>query len=119
MLACVLPAIEDTTPAEPRRVAEARLRRSGYSALGEIRCEVAGQAVRLIGRVPSYYLKQLAQAIVCEALDDHVVLNQIEVVSPPARRPEGASRPAWREHPEPSPRVKAEAPASSHPKTQL
>jgi hypothetical protein len=119
MRARVLPTPDGPTPAEAVREAEAGLRRSGYSALAEIRCEALGDGVRLAGRVPSYYLKQVAQAVASEALGGLAVLNRIEVVAPPARPPVGGTPPAWREHPgRPRPEG-ADGPPESHPKTQL
>jgi len=49
---------------EARRLAEARLEGSGYSALRRLRCECREGVLRLSGSVPSYYLKQVALAAV-------------------------------------------------------
>lgn len=65
-----------------------RLRRSGYSALWDVSCDVHGKTVRLLGHLPSYYLKQVAQAIVAEVEGVRRVINLIEVAAP-------ASRPSW------------------------
>ena len=40
-----------------------QLRRSGYMSLRSVRTAVDCGCVRLHGRVPSYYLKQLAQTV--------------------------------------------------------
>jgi osmotically-inducible protein OsmY len=63
--------------------AEDRLRRSGYLALRDIPCEVRGGVARLRGRLPTYYLRQVAQAIVAEVDGVIVVSNQIEVIRSP------------------------------------
>ena len=67
-----------------------RLRLSGYSPLQDVSCDVRGGSVRLIGRLPSYYLKQVAQAIVAEVEGVRLVVNRIEVAAR-ARRPCPAS----------------------------
>jgi osmotically-inducible protein OsmY len=60
--------------------AEARLRRSAYPEVGRVRCEFRGGIVTLWGRVSSYFLKQVAQALVF-GMDGVVgVDNQLEVV---------------------------------------
>ena len=46
--------------------AECRLRRSGYLALRGVTCDISGGALRLHGRLPTYYLKQVAQTIAAE-----------------------------------------------------
>jgi osmotically-inducible protein OsmY len=70
----------------PCRIAEgeahARLRRSGYLALRDLRCEVASGVLHLRGRVPSYYLKQMAQSIVDEVDGVVQVFNFVEVGEP-------------------------------------
>ena len=43
------------------RLVEGVLRRSGYLALRDVSCVAVGQALYLRGRLPSYYLKQVAQ----------------------------------------------------------
>jgi osmotically-inducible protein OsmY len=62
--------------------ADDRLRRSGHLALRDIACDVRGGVVRLRGRLPTYYLKQVAQAIVAEVDGVIAVSNQIEVIAP-------------------------------------
>lgn len=79
-------AERDPLAVEARR----RLRRSGYSALKRVTCEAEGGTLRLRGRLPSYYLKQVSQAIVTEIADVKRIVNQIVVAaagsSPGARR---------------------------------
>jgi osmotically-inducible protein OsmY len=69
--------------------AEARLRRSAYPEVGRVRCELHGGTLILWGRVSTFFLKQVAQAVVrgVEGVVD--VDNQLEVVPPqPRRRPD-------------------------------
>jgi hypothetical protein len=46
-----------------RSAAPARLRSSGYAGLRRLRCEVTDALVIVRGVLPSYYLKQMAQAV--------------------------------------------------------
>jgi CBS domain-containing protein len=69
--------------------AEGRLRRSGFPALRTLVDRGPRGVLRLEGRVPSYYLKQAAQAVVAEVEGVRRVLNRIEVISPPGRPPVG------------------------------
>ena len=59
--------------------AERRLRRSGYLALRDVSCEAHAASVQLHGRLPTYYLKQLAQEIVAAVEGVRQVINRIEV----------------------------------------
>jgi osmotically-inducible protein OsmY len=78
--------------------AEDRLRRSGYLALRDIACAVREGVACLQGRLPTYYLKQVAQAIVAEVDGVIVVSNQIEVLpsaqASPIGRGDGSRRSA-------------------------
>jgi osmotically-inducible protein OsmY len=65
-----------------RREAEARFRRSGYLALSDVACDVHDGVVHLRGRLPSYYLKQVAQAVAAEVEGVRLVVNRIEVTAP-------------------------------------
>jgi hypothetical protein len=56
-----------------------RLRRSGYLALRDVTCEVDGESLHLQGRLPTHYLKQLAQAIVAQVEGIRFIVNLIEV----------------------------------------
>lgn len=67
-----------------------RLRRSGYSALRDVSCDVHGGDMRLIGRLRSYYLKQVAQAVVADIEGVHRVVNLIEIAVT-ERSPEGGA----------------------------
>ena len=66
-------------------LAENRLRRSPYLALRDIGCADHEGAVTLRGRVPTYYLKQLAQEVVADVEGVHAVINRIEVLTPLSR----------------------------------
>lgn len=60
---------------------EQRLGSSGYLALRRIRCECDGDVLSLRGCVPSYFLKQMAQAIAGDTAGIRRVDNQIQVLS--------------------------------------
>ena len=86
--------------------AEDRLRRSGYLKLRDISCEVRESVARLRGRLPTHYLKQVAQAIVAEVEGVVVVMNQIDVIASGndsrSGRGEGSRRAPWfRQNPHP------------------
>jgi osmotically-inducible protein OsmY len=73
-------------------LAESRLRRSAYLALQHVSCEFRAGVLTLRGRLPSYYLKQVAQAVVAEVEGVERIDNQIEIV---ARTPPPASGEGW------------------------
>jgi osmotically-inducible protein OsmY len=85
-------------PAAPRPEAlsqvEGRLEQSGYSALRRVRCDFRDGVLRLRGHVPSHYLKQVAMARAAEVEGVRVIVNEIEVVRPPADG-EAPERFAW------------------------
>ncbi len=62
-------------------VATRRLRNSGYSALGDLRCDAPDGILRLSGRVTCQYLKQVAQEVVTSLPEVHRVVNRIEVIA--------------------------------------
>jgi hypothetical protein len=66
------------------------LEQSSYGALRALVCDVdaALGTIRLSGRVPSHYLKQLALAVVSEVAGDRSIVNEIQVIRAP-RRPSG------------------------------
>lgn len=87
MTASVRTTAEPSLPTVPRPIAVEvlnRLRRSGYLALQDVSCVVNGEHASLQGRLPSYYLKQVAQSIVAEVDGIRRVTNLIEVVNRPA-----------------------------------
>ncbi|HLW64668.1 MAG TPA: BON domain-containing protein [Gemmataceae bacterium] len=53
---------------------------TGHRTLAEVRVTAGGGSITLQGRVPSYFLKQLAQEIAKQAGDVQSVHNQILVV---------------------------------------
>jgi osmotically-inducible protein OsmY len=65
-------------------LAQDRLERSGYSILSRVRCECYDGVLRLSGLLPSHYLKQVAMARAAEVEGVRAIVNEIEVVSPPA-----------------------------------
>jgi hypothetical protein len=75
-------------------LAESRLRRSGYSALQHLSCECGAGVLTLRGRLPSYYLKQVALAVVATVEGVQHIDDQVEVAAPAAAPvlPEGARR---------------------------
>ncbi|HYT89933.1 MAG TPA: BON domain-containing protein [Gemmataceae bacterium] len=66
----------------PAELAEGRLRRSSYLALRGVSCAWDAGVLTLRGRLPSYYLKQVAQASVAQVGGVERVENRIEVVAP-------------------------------------
>ena len=76
-------AIAGTTARERRieESAESRLRRSGYLALRDISCTCHDGEMTLWGRLPTYYLKQLAQHLVAEIKGVRRIINEIEVLA--------------------------------------
>jgi BON domain len=55
------------------------LRSSGFAALRRLRCEVTEAVVIVHGVVPSYYLKQMAQAVILRLNGIRSVMNLVEV----------------------------------------
>lgn len=64
------------------RTAEERLRSSGYLALRDVACLARDDEVYLHGRLPSYFLKQLAQEITAGVEGVRRVINRIDVLRP-------------------------------------
>lgn len=65
--------------------AEGQLRRSSYLALRSISCECRDGTLILRGCLPSYYLKQQAQAAVARVEGVGSITNEIEVLVPSRR----------------------------------
>jgi hypothetical protein len=63
-----------------QREAQRLLSLSGYLALREVRCESVRDEIRLLGRVPSYFLKQLAQEVVAPIEGVRSIVNLIQVM---------------------------------------
>ncbi len=62
-----------------------QLRQSRCSALPDISCDVIGERLWLSGRLPSQYLKRMAQALVLGIEGVHRVVNLIEVADTAGR----------------------------------
>lgn len=75
-------------------IARAALRRSSYFELRGISCEFSGGVLTLRGHVPTYHLKQIAQASVVDVPGVVEVHNLIEVT--PARASAGSDA-SWQE----------------------
>jgi osmotically-inducible protein OsmY len=58
---------------------ECALRATGYGPLRRAEVSVQARLVILTGRVPSYYLKQIAQTIALAVPGTHRVRNDVEV----------------------------------------
>jgi osmotically-inducible protein OsmY len=95
----ILPSRGSSRRADVGLEAEYRLRRSGYLTLRDVSCDASAHGLQLRGRLPSYYLKQVAQAVVAEVEGVNRVINLIEVVSPECRPTTGRVRAAWRSNP--------------------
>ena len=67
---------------EIAEIAQAALRRSAYFELRGVSCDFAGGVLTLRGRVPTYYLKQLAQATVVDVPGVVEIDNRVEVALP-------------------------------------
>ena len=61
---------------------ERALRARGYRALHAVRISVRNRVVFLEGRVPSYYLKQLAQVTAMAVPGAHQIRNELDVAQP-------------------------------------
>ncbi len=61
-----------------------RLRASAYFAHRDIDCVHQGGVLTLRGRLPSHYLKQMAEALVSDIAGVRAVANRIEVMTPMA-----------------------------------
>ena len=64
------------------RTVEEELRRSGYMALRHVACIARGDLVYLQGRLPSYFLKQVAQELAARVEGVRRVINRIDVRRP-------------------------------------
>ncbi len=65
----------------------AKLRKRGYPALEAVQCRFHEGVLVLHGRVPTYYLKQVAQQAAAEVVDVEQIDNRLEVYNSPVRRP--------------------------------
>jgi hypothetical protein len=68
-----------------RQRAEHRLRNSAYAPLRTLSCDYHEGVLTLRGRLPSHYLKQIAQVLM-DGLDGVLeIANRVDVVCPDAR----------------------------------
>ena len=77
---CAAAPARDVTADEVHALARASLERTGYSFARTVSCEYDQGVLVLRGRVPSFYLKQLAHAQVRGLAGVDQVVNQIDVV---------------------------------------
>ena len=63
-------------------IVSARLRRSGYFSLQNVRCSSRENVVELSGKVRSFYLKQLAQELAAHTVGVWHVVNHLSVCGP-------------------------------------
>lgn len=72
------------TPSEHDRAlqksAVSMLKESGYGAVARLECRVDHGVVELAGVVPSFYLKQVAQAVVQRLDSIQGIRNEVQVV---------------------------------------
>ena len=61
---------------------ERALHATGYGALRDVEVVVNARIVRLVGRVSSYYLKQLAQVTALTVPGAHQIHNDLDVMPP-------------------------------------
>jgi len=61
------------------QLAHAALCRSGYGPLADVQCDFEKGVLVLQGRVPSYYLKQMAQTLVTQLGEISHIDNRLEV----------------------------------------
>ena len=64
-----------------KKAAEDWLQHSPYLELRNVSCDFHEGVITIRGCVPSYYLKQLAQSLLCDMEDVLEVNNQLEVVA--------------------------------------
>jgi osmotically-inducible protein OsmY len=69
-----------TLRADPADLAERALRNSPYLALRNVACDCHDGVLTLRGCVPTYYLKQVAQAAAARVDGVRQVVNEIEVL---------------------------------------
>lgn len=60
----------------------AALRSGSYPALRSVTCHISEQRIVLSGRVPSFYLKQVAQCLLLDRFQPLTLVNRLEVSRP-------------------------------------
>jgi osmotically-inducible protein OsmY len=79
-------AIQTTESLEDLRLAERielAFHATGYSVLRDIEVFVNARIVRLVGRVPSYHMKQIAQETALAVPGTHQIHNDVDVLPLP------------------------------------
>jgi hypothetical protein len=61
-----------------------RLRRSPYHELHSVQCDFHEGVLSLLGNVPSYFFKQVAQSIVFSIERVEVIDNRLEIITYPS-----------------------------------
>ncbi|HTM52605.1 MAG TPA: BON domain-containing protein [Pirellulales bacterium] len=88
MIAIAPELIEENDPLHGDRqlhdAAESALAGSNYGPLRKLQCRVRSGVIEITGSVPSFYLKQLAQAAVLQLYPAGEVRNLVEVVGEPS-----------------------------------
>jgi osmotically-inducible protein OsmY len=72
-------------PAKIKELAERCLRSTSHLALRNLSCDYLDGVLVLRGRLPTYYLKQVAQEVVTQLEGVESIDNQIQVVTPAFR----------------------------------
>jgi osmotically-inducible protein OsmY len=62
-----------------------KLARSSYRWLRSLSCNVREGVLTLVGQVPTYYLKQMAQTVVRDVAGVEEINNEVQVVPPGPR----------------------------------
>ena len=83
-----LPPLQGRENCPSAESVERALCATGYGSLRGIVVTVRGRVVILEGRVPSYYLKQVAQAAALAVAGGHQIRNDMEVERPNRRHQE-------------------------------
>jgi osmotically-inducible protein OsmY len=73
------------TPFAIAEMAERKLHSKPYQALKNVSCDWRDGVLVMRGRLPSYYLKQVAQEVVARLDGVDAIDNQIQVVNPAFR----------------------------------
>jgi osmotically-inducible protein OsmY len=73
---------ETITPDQVEAEAEQRLRKSSSFVLRNVACQFRDGVLILLGQLPSYHHKQIAQELVGQIGGVRQIENQIEVISP-------------------------------------
>jgi osmotically-inducible protein OsmY len=87
--ACAEPATPIPTQANLMDLAQRCWRSNPYLALKNISCDLVDGVLVLWGCLPTYYLKQIAQEVVAHLEGVERIDNQIQVVIPAFRPPQG------------------------------